>query len=119
MKSTLTSYVTGYALSLVLTLGMFGLVALHFATGHRFPTHEFLYIALVVSALLQLFVQLYFFFHLGRGSSRSWNIAAMCFAGIVVCILVGGTLWIMYNLQAGSLQSMFQNGIITPQNEED
>lgn len=112
-------YLTGFTLSIILTLAAFYFVQTHIASGHRIFSHEFLYIAIVVCAVLQLFVQLIFFFHFGRGSTRGWNITALAFAGIVVFIIVGGTLWIMYNLQANSMDNMFQNGIITPQNEDD
>ncbi|MFZ9035365.1 MAG: cytochrome o ubiquinol oxidase subunit IV [Francisellaceae bacterium] len=89
---TYGSYVVGFILSIVLTLIAFWLVGFHVLpkTGA--------YIAIAVLALLQLFVQLYFFLHLDFGSKTRWNLTAFIFALVVVIILVFGSLWIMYNL---------------------
>jgi cytochrome o ubiquinol oxidase operon protein cyoD len=54
--------------------------------------------ALSVLAIIQLFVQLTFFLHLDRESKPWWNNTAFAFAVIVVVILVGGSIWIMANL---------------------
>jgi cytochrome o ubiquinol oxidase operon protein cyoD len=113
------NYIAGFIFSILLTLAAFFALEEHIRSGHTVFSHQFLYIAIVVCALLQLFVQLYFFLHVGRESKPRWNLAALIFACIVVCILVGGTLWIMNNLQQGSMNSLYQNGIITPQNEQD
>jgi cytochrome o ubiquinol oxidase operon protein cyoD len=119
MNATIKNYVTGFIISILLTLAPYFAYQEHVWSGHKVFSHEFLYIAIVVFAILQLFVQLFFFLHVGREQKPRWNLAALCFAGIVVFILVGGTLWIMNNLQHGSMDNLYQNGIITPQNEQD
>jgi cytochrome o ubiquinol oxidase subunit IV len=53
---------------------------------------------IVALALVQLFIQLIFFLHLGRESKPRWNLSALAFAVIVVVILVFGSLWIMASL---------------------
>lgn len=53
---------------------------------------------LIVLAVLQLIVQLYFFLHLGQGKKSRLNILILLFAGLVVSIVVIGSLWIMNNL---------------------
>jgi len=98
--TSLTSYITGYVLSLLLTIGAAGILELHFYTHHTFPTHEMLTVLFVALALVQLVVQLYFFLHVGKGQNKHWNMAALGFALFVIAILVGGTLWIMHNLQS-------------------
>lgn len=124
----LTSYITGFLLSVALTLLPLVLLSLHETGGHVWPSHEMLYALFVVFAILQMAVQLYFFLHLGEEAKPRWNLQALCFALVVVAILVGGTLWIMHNLshmQQGSQPAAPQSGVpfikgdITPEASND
>jgi cytochrome o ubiquinol oxidase subunit IV len=115
-KGTVFSYAVGFLLSILLTLAAFGLVLLQVQSDALF-SDSVLYGALLSSAIIQLFVQLFFFLHVGKESGPRWNLAALLFALIVVLILVGGTLWIMFNLQHGTMVGPFENGIVTPQTE--
>src|ERR1700685_2325114 len=110
--STITSYITGYALSVLLTLAAFGLLVEHIHTGHTFPTHPELMVGFIALAVAQLLVQLFFFLHVGRGQNRHWNAVALGFALFIVAVIVGGTMWIMANLQQNMVQSTFINGQI-------
>jgi cytochrome o ubiquinol oxidase operon protein cyoD len=92
------TYISGYALSLILTLIAFALVRRHLNSHHLSPSDNFMLVALAVLALTQLFVQLTFFLHLDRESKPWWNNTALAFAITVVLILVGGSIWIMSNL---------------------
>ena len=85
------SYALGYGLSLLLTLAAFGVV---FSGAQSF---EIVMPVIVVLAVGQLFVQLIFFLHLDRKSSH-WNAGALALTALIVLLIVGGTLWIMYNL---------------------
>jgi cytochrome o ubiquinol oxidase operon protein cyoD len=49
-------------------------------------------------AVVQLFVQLYFFLHMGDESKPRWNLMAFLFMLLVLVIVVFGSLWIMKNL---------------------
>jgi cytochrome o ubiquinol oxidase subunit IV len=89
---SVASYVTGFVLSVVLTLAAYVLVANKLLSG------GLLVAAIVGLAIAQLFVQLLFFLHLGSESKPRWNLTALLFAAMVVVILVIGSLWIMYNL---------------------
>jgi cytochrome o ubiquinol oxidase operon protein cyoD len=97
-RGSIRSYLTGYVLSLVLTSTAFWLVHKHLAANHVSPTDTFMFWALSALALTQLFVQLVFFLHLDRESKPRWNNVVLGFAAIVVIILVGGSIWIMTNL---------------------
>ncbi len=89
---SLQSYTAGGLLSLVLTLLPFLAVV-----GHWFSRP--VTIALLFGcAVLQLYVQLRFFLHMGQGRDRRWNLAALAFMLLVVVIVVLGSLWIMNNL---------------------
>lgn len=98
MKTPIT-YILGFGLSILFTLAAFGLVEQHLNTDHVFPSHEIAVPILVILAIMQLFVQLILFLHMGEEQKPRWNLTAAAFALIIVVILVGGTLWIMHNLQ--------------------
>jgi cytochrome o ubiquinol oxidase subunit IV len=113
------SYLAGYALSVLLTLAAFGIMELHLLTLHTFPTHAEITVGFILLAIAQLLVQLLFFLHVGRGQNKYWNAVALGFALFIVVVVVGGTLWIMQNLQHGTMQDTFLNGGVTVQNEND
>lgn len=95
---SIKNYFIGFVLSLFLTVSIF-LFVMSIADGRLAVTNNFA-IALVVGvALLQLFVQVIFFLHLGgKSSSQRWHTLAFAFMGLVVLIIVVGSLWIMGNL---------------------
>ena len=95
---TLLSYISGFVFSLVLTLTVFILVNGHLTTGHEAYSHGFLTLAIVGLAIVQLVVQLVFFLHLGAESRPRWNLAVFLFMLVVLVVIVGGSLWIMDNL---------------------
>ena len=117
-RGTLRSYVTGFVISIVVTLTAFGLVELHVLHGHESISHEILIPLLIIFAIVQLVVQLVFFLHLGKGSSAGWNLVVLAFALLIVAIVVGGSLWIMHNLQHTSspTSEMFM-GTPSPKNQ--
>jgi cytochrome o ubiquinol oxidase operon protein cyoD len=84
------SYIVGFVLSIATTL-----LAYLFVVNELLPKQALIY-AVVGIAVVQLFVQLVFFLHLGRGSR--WKLATFAFALIVVLVVVVGSLWIMHNL---------------------
>ncbi len=95
---TIKTYVTGYVLSLGLTGTAFWLVHKHLLSHHVTPSDNLMLAALAALAITQLFVQLVFFLHLDRESKPRWNNVVLAFAATVVFILVGGSIWIMTNL---------------------
>jgi len=110
---SLRNYVLGFSISIVLTLFSF-LLAPH-AGG-------FAAACIVLAALVQLFVQLTFFLHMGRERGPQWNLGIFMFAVTIIGILIGGTLWIMSNLahlhmHPPTTTDLYENGIVAPQNE--
>jgi cytochrome o ubiquinol oxidase operon protein cyoD len=104
-RGSVRTYVTGFALSVILTLMAFILVKVHVDHHHGYPSDSFMMAALPGLALVQLFVQLVFFLHVGRESKPRWNAWALSFAITVVVIVVGGSLWIMSNLNYRMMSS--------------
>jgi cytochrome o ubiquinol oxidase operon protein cyoD len=85
-------YVWGLCLCLLLTLVAFLAVVQQWLTGWYVV---FLILGL---ALIQAAIQLKFFLHVGEETEPRWQFVAFWFTVLVVFILVGGSLWIMYNL---------------------
>ncbi|HUD05648.1 MAG TPA: cytochrome o ubiquinol oxidase subunit IV [Candidatus Saccharimonadales bacterium] len=90
---TLKSYVTGFALSIVLTVTAYLLVK-----NHGYVNRDKIIAAIVGLALTQFVVQLIFFLHLGKETKPRWKLFIFGFMVLVVLILVFGSLWIMDNL---------------------
>lgn len=101
------TYVIGFSLSLVLTLGAYLL------TVHGTLSGWALVYILAALAVTQLAVQLLFFLHVGRESRPRWNLTVMSFALMVVAIVVFGSLWIMSNIQYNH-----QHGATTRQTDQ-
>jgi len=91
-SSHLRTYVTGFALSLILTGLAFYLV------GHQGFNRTFVLGSIIILALVQLFVQLFFFLHLNSEQGPRWKLLTFGFMAGVLLIVVVGSLWIMNNL---------------------
>ena len=113
---TYKRYTIGFVASVLLTAASFAIVAEHLATQHQFPSHGALFAGIVVLALAQLAVQMIYFLHVGESKSR--DIAVLALAAAIVVLVVGGSLWIMANLQDNT-GVPYQNGVIVPQAETD
>lgn len=83
------SYLIGVVLASMLTAIPFGFVA----TRTLPPTQTLVVIA--IAAVVQVVVHLRYFLHLDLKSSSQDKLIALCFAAIVLFVLVGGTIWIM------------------------
>jgi cytochrome o ubiquinol oxidase subunit IV len=88
----LKSYVTGFALALILTAIPFALVA-----TNPLPKLTTLVI-IAVAAIIQVLVHLHYFLHLDLTSTPRENLLAIMFAAILIVIMVGGSFWIMVDL---------------------
>lgn len=102
-NSILTSYIIGFVLSIVLTFLAYILVVNHILEGAS------LVATIVGLAIIQLFVQLFFFLHLGKESKPRWNLLMFAFALSVVIIIVFGSLWIMNNLDYNMMHDSHNN----------
>jgi cytochrome o ubiquinol oxidase operon protein cyoD len=91
-KGSYRSYATGFFLSVVLTAIAFALVM-----SGALPRSATLF-GIVGAALVQILVHLHYFLHLDSSSAARWNILALLFTLLIMTLFVGGTLWIMYNL---------------------
>jgi cytochrome o ubiquinol oxidase operon protein cyoD len=92
----MTSYVTGFVLSVLLTLVAYMMVQMHLDGSGLGRTAVIGGVA--VLAFAQFLVQLVFFLHMGRETKPRWKFVMFLFAVLVILIVVVGSLWIMYNL---------------------
>lgn len=94
---TLKSYMIGLSLSLILTFTAF------ICVGQHLLSSEGLYILITVLAVAQLFAQVICFLRLNMTGEGRWNSMAFIFTFLIVFVLVGGSLWIMYNLNVNMM----------------
>ncbi len=91
VERTARPYLIGIVLALTLTAIPFALVAM--GTLSRDTTLA----VILVAAIIQIFVHLRFFLHIGLSKPLE-NLIALAFACVLIFIMVGGTLWIMFDL---------------------
>lgn len=91
-EATTRTYVVGFILSIILTLTAFLIVDDGLLTGWG------LILTLLGFAIVQLFVQLLFFLHIGREVSPRWRLTTFAFMALILLIIVLGSLWIMSSL---------------------
>ena len=86
------SYAIGFILSVILTLIPFGLV--------MYPTlpKSITLMIVLAFAVIQVLVHLVYFLHLDRSEAQLENVIAFVFAGLVIVLLVGLSLWIMFSI---------------------
>jgi cytochrome o ubiquinol oxidase subunit IV len=91
-RGSLKSYLTGFVLSLILTAIPFALVM-----SGGFSSKAML-AGLLCAGIVQILVHLHYFLHLGASSEASWNVLAMIFTLLIMILFVGGSIWIMSDL---------------------
>jgi len=96
--STFKAYITGFVLSIVLTVAAYIPVWQHVSSGHLRYAHSNLIAFVLGIAVLQLLVQLILFLHLGREKKSRWNISVFVTTVSLILIVVVGSIWIMNHL---------------------
>ena len=82
----------GFSLAVILTVIPCGLVM-----NPTLPKATTLAIVLLF-AVIQVVVHLYYFLHLDRSQAQRNNVVAFVFTAIVIVLLVGLSLWIMFSI---------------------
>ena len=85
-------YLTGLGLAILLTATSF------FVAGTNLVWQPSIPVALVVLAIAQMGVHLVFFLHITTGPDNANNVLALAFGVLIVVLVMGGSLWIMDNL---------------------
>ncbi|MGH1574156.1 cytochrome o ubiquinol oxidase subunit IV [Methylobacterium sp. P31] len=64
--------------------------------------------AIIVFAIAQMGVHLVFFLHITTGPDNTNNVLALAFGVLFVVLLIGGSVWIMSNMNSNMMQAMPQ-----------
>jgi cytochrome o ubiquinol oxidase operon protein cyoD len=83
-------YLIGFTLATVLTVIPFALVA---TVGGKVS-----FFALILCAILQLFVHLRFFLHLSYKGQQKEDLQLVMFTGLILFIMIGGSVWVLGDL---------------------
>ena len=85
-------YVVGLGLAILLTATSF------FVAGTNLVWQPSIPVAIIVLAIAQMGVHLVFFLHITTGPDNTNNVMALAFGLMIVLLVIGGSLWIMANL---------------------
>jgi cytochrome o ubiquinol oxidase operon protein cyoD len=92
IRAGIQSYLIGLALSILLTALSFYLAGTNLIWWAGLPA------ALASLAIAQIGVHLIFFLHITTAPDNTNTVLALGFGVLIVCLVLGGSLWIMYHL---------------------
>lgn len=85
-------YITGFVLSLLLTLLAYLIKVMHMLDA------SLMQVFIIILAMVQLIVQLFFFLHLGEEKKPRWNLQFLISTVGIILLVVIASLWIMSHL---------------------
>ncbi|WP_174298289.1 cytochrome o ubiquinol oxidase subunit IV [Sphingomonas bacterium] len=91
-------YLTGFALSVLLTAIPFGLVMTGVITDARVTG-----LLVMALAVVQIVVHMVYFLHMDAKSEGGWTMMALIFTVVLVVIALSGSLWVMYHLNTNMM----------------
>lgn len=103
---TLKGYVIGFVLSVILTAIPFWLVMNKIIASPA--TTAFVILAF---AVVQIFVHMIYFLHLDAKSEGGWNMLALIFTAVLLIIMLAGSLWVMYHMNANMMPMHDMSGM--------
>lgn len=95
---TRKSYLTGFALSVILTAIPFWLVMGNVIADTMITT-----LVIMAFGVVQILVHMIYFLHMNTKSEGGWTMMAAIFTIIVVVIALSGSLWVMYHLNTNMM----------------
>lgn len=96
--ATTKDYVIGFVLSVILTAIPFWLV-MSGAIADKSTTA----IVITAFAAVQVVVHMIYFLHMNGKIEGGWNLMAALFTILLVAIILSGTLWVMFHLNANMM----------------
>jgi cytochrome o ubiquinol oxidase operon protein cyoD len=94
-------YLTGFALSVLLTAVPFALVMTGVIVDARVTAG-----IIMAFAVVQIVVHMIYFLHMNGRSENGWTLMALIFTVIVVVIVLSGSLWVMYHMNLNMMPGM-------------
>lgn len=98
---SLKSYTVGFVLSVILTAIPFWLVM-----GNVFANPATTAFTILGFAAVQIVVHMVYFLHMNAKVEGGWSLLAMMFTLILVVIVLAGSIWVMYHMNANMMPSM-------------
>ena len=94
---SLKDYTTGFVLAVILTVIPFWLVM-----GNVLDP-SMTRVVILGFAGVQLVVHMVYFLHMNPRSEGGWNLLALVFTGVLVVIVLAGSLWVMYHMNTNMM----------------
>ena len=95
--ATVKGYVIGFVLSVILTAIPFWMVM-----TKALPPGATGFIILGFAAV-QMIVHMIYFLHMNAKVEGGWSMLALLFTGITVVIMLAGSIWVMYHMNANMM----------------
>jgi cytochrome o ubiquinol oxidase operon protein cyoD len=86
---SIKAYVTGFVFSIILTI-----IPLVLVLNHMMAKTSLL-VSILLAAVLQFVIQLFFFMHIRDGEGPKYNVAALILGFVFVVTIIAGSIWIM------------------------
>ena len=102
---TKRDYVTGFVLSVILTVIPFGVVMAGGLGSTRLTA-----LVVLACAITQMVVHMIYFLHMNPRAEGGWTVISLMFTLIVLIIAVAGTIWVMYHMDANMMPGMAPPG---------
>ena len=100
---SLKSYLIGFFLSVILTAIPFWLVM-----DGVIDNKQATAVIIMAFAAVQIIVHMIFFLHMTPASEGGWSMLALIFTVILVVIVLSGSLWVMYHLNANMMPGLHE-----------
>ena len=91
---SLKSYLIGFILSIILTVIPFAMVMSGIADRST------ILLTILIFAVVQIVVHVFYFLHINGSSEQRSNLNSFIFTLVIVAIVIGGSVWIMHNLNS-------------------
>lgn len=91
-------YITGFLLAAALTAVPFWLVM-----SHPLGSPGLTGFVVMGLAMVQVVVHMVYFLHMNSRSEGGWTLLALLFTILLVAIVLSGSLWVMYHLDANMM----------------
>jgi len=96
--ASVKSYLTGFCLSVVLTAVPFWLVM-----AKVLPSSGITALVILGFAMAQIVVHMVYFLHMNTRVEGGWSMLALLFTGVLVLIMLSGSIWVMYHLNTNMM----------------
>ena len=98
---SLRSYLIGFFLSVILTAIPFWMVMTHAMSSSQWTV-----VIIMALAAVQIVVHIFYFLHVNGKSEGGWTMMALIFTVVMVVIVLSGSIWVMYNMNANMMPGM-------------